>query len=37
MADQIDAQILEVVGRQLAQNLGINRVIVECRGVLFEP
>ena len=37
MADKIDAQILEVVGRQLAQDLGIDRVIVECRGVLFEP
>jgi hypothetical protein len=37
MADKIDAQILEVVGRQLAQDLGIDRVIVECRGVLLEP
>ena len=37
MADKIDAQILQIVGRQLAQDLGIDRVIVECRGVLFEP
>jgi hypothetical protein len=37
MADKVDAQILEVVGRQLAQDLGIDRVIVECRGVLCEP
>jgi hypothetical protein len=37
VADKVDAQILEVVGRQLAQDRGIDRVIVECRGVLFEP
>jgi hypothetical protein len=37
MADKIDPRILEVVGRQLAQDLGVNRVIQKRRGVLFEP
>ena len=29
MADKIDAQILQVVGRQLAQDLGVDLVIAE--------
>ena len=36
MTDKADAQILEVVGRQLVQNLRIDRVIVECSLVLSE-
>jgi hypothetical protein len=37
MADKGYAQISEVVSRQLAQDLGVYRVIVECGRVLFEP
>jgi hypothetical protein len=37
MADKADTQIPEVVGRQLGQDPGIDRVILECRCVLFEP
>jgi hypothetical protein len=37
MTHEIDAQILQVISRQLAQDLGIDGVIVKCRGVLFEP
>jgi hypothetical protein len=37
MANKGNAQILEVVGRQFAQDLAIYRVIVKCGRVLFEP
>src|SRR5262245_29458460 len=37
MADKIDAQILKVIGCQLAQNLGIDRVIAKRLFVLLHP
>ena len=37
MADEGNAQVLEVVGRQFTQHLAIYRVIVKCGRVLFEP
>ena len=37
MANKGNAQVLEVVGRQFAQDLAVHRVIVKCGRVLFEP
>ena len=37
MPDRGDAEILQIFGRQARQNSGIDRVIAECGGVLFEP
>src|SRR5262249_10578963 len=37
MADEIDAQILKVIDCQLAQDLGIDRVIAKRLFVLLHP
>ena len=36
MADRGDAEILEVVGCQIGQELGIDVILAECRLVSFK-
>ncbi|MGB6755463.1 MAG: hypothetical protein WBE71_23625 [Xanthobacteraceae bacterium] len=36
MTYQGNAEFFQILGRQAWQQFGVNRVIAECRGVLFE-
>jgi hypothetical protein len=37
VADHRDAEVLEVLGCQLRQHVGVDPIVAECRLVLLKP